>query len=729
MPRSRVVQLFGLLACAALIFAASTRIPAINTARSGINVRAYESAVENAPPEYAFAVQVLGAFRGLITDIAFIRAEQFKEQGRYFDAAQLAEWICLLQPHFPTVWEFNAWNMAWNISVTTFTPEERWNWVYNGVKLLRDRGIPLNPRAVNLYKQLAWTFNNKMGEPTDEYHMAYKINWAYRMHLLLGAPPDPYLEFDPNEVQAIADDISSTADVDRLLEAGRETAKLNEEKRKKLAEARGWTYTPQKRDADQRDPGQARMDVTRWAAAAELKAIEDAPDTLAALYAAQPGAEEVVQKLRALGIAIDDDTELDEDNYWRTNGLAFTFFKPYRDAADPVDLLRTLQRDDATPDPNESLVDQLRDILGLRTHEPAGREFVRYLQKRVLKNVYKLDPEHMLFLTERFGAIDWRSVDAQSLYWTSRGLVAAGETVNDFTNDKLNTARILFFSLRNLFLYNRIVFVPNHEHIFESYLNRTVDPTFAAALNDAYVKYGPLMDPDIGRTGGAGDSYKSGHVNFLSEIIRYLYLAGLEDEAEYYYRQLQDMYGTLPDGKPNPALAKRLDDYVVDSFLDELDVPSVRGMIIMLSGMLQNAYTQLGAGNVERCFQIVTRGRDLWVNYMKSKQESGYERLWIQSYENMQIDVFGQCLVTPLAGPAAALERVRLWQRAPLFLRQAVYDDLQPVFAAICKQLDFDETKAFPEPADMETYRISHPPRRSTEMRPDSDVRTLPGSN
>ena len=61
--------------------------------------------------------------------------------------------------------------MAWNISVTTYTPEERWNWVYNGVKLLRDEGIPLNPRAVNLYKQLAWTYNNKMSETLDDFHM------------------------------------------------------------------------------------------------------------------------------------------------------------------------------------------------------------------------------------------------------------------------------------------------------------------------------------------------------------------------------------------------------------------------------------------------------------------------------------------------------------------------------------------------------------------------------
>ena len=161
MQRPRLVQLIALTCCVALVWAASTRIDTINQGRADLNIMGHESPLENAPPDYAFLIQAFGAFRGLIVDMAFIRAETYKEEGRFYDASQLARWICKLQPYFPTVWEFAAWNMSWNISVTTYTPQERWNWVYAGVKLLRDEGIPFNPRAVNLYKQLSWTFNNK----------------------------------------------------------------------------------------------------------------------------------------------------------------------------------------------------------------------------------------------------------------------------------------------------------------------------------------------------------------------------------------------------------------------------------------------------------------------------------------------------------------------------------------------------------------------------------------
>ena len=168
MHRARTIQLVALIICVVLVGASAGRISTINNGRKALSMYGSESPIENTPPEYAFYIQAFGAFRSLIADIAFIRAEQLKEQARFYDAMTLHKWICALQPHFPTVWEYAAWNMSWNISVTTFTPEERWNWVYNGVKLLRDQGIPLNPRAVNLYRQLAWTFNNKMSEPTDD---------------------------------------------------------------------------------------------------------------------------------------------------------------------------------------------------------------------------------------------------------------------------------------------------------------------------------------------------------------------------------------------------------------------------------------------------------------------------------------------------------------------------------------------------------------------------------
>ena len=99
--QSKLTQLVALACCVVLIALASTRMASINEGRKSLNMMGSASPLENSPPEYAFAIQAFGAFRGLITDIAFIRAEEFKNQGRYYDAMQLAKWICALQPHFP----------------------------------------------------------------------------------------------------------------------------------------------------------------------------------------------------------------------------------------------------------------------------------------------------------------------------------------------------------------------------------------------------------------------------------------------------------------------------------------------------------------------------------------------------------------------------------------------------------------------------------------------------
>lgn len=147
-----------------------------------------EAALE-ANPELSMLTSLPGGLRVLAVNYLWIRSQQAHNAGRHYDAYQLAELITQLQPYQPGVWAFQAWNMAWNISVKTNTPEERWRWVYAGVELLRDRGIPLNPRSLILYKELSWIYFSKIGDTLDEAHWTYKQRWAGMMQRVLGSPP------------------------------------------------------------------------------------------------------------------------------------------------------------------------------------------------------------------------------------------------------------------------------------------------------------------------------------------------------------------------------------------------------------------------------------------------------------------------------------------------------------------------------------------------------------
>ena len=177
--RDFIILFVGLVAMVGLLIAAGSQLDYINAQREKMGV-VINPALENAPPSLAWATVAMGAFRGLVVDILWMRADKLKEEGQFFDARQLAEWITTLQPRFAKVWEFHAWNMAYNISVAIpgSQPEQRWKWVRNGYELLRDKGIPLNPKSIALYRELARIFQHKMGGVSDDAHEYYKLKLA-----------------------------------------------------------------------------------------------------------------------------------------------------------------------------------------------------------------------------------------------------------------------------------------------------------------------------------------------------------------------------------------------------------------------------------------------------------------------------------------------------------------------------------------------------------------------
>ncbi|MCP4452483.1 MAG: hypothetical protein GY809_13560 [Planctomycetes bacterium] len=189
--RDTIICSVCVLVAVGFFFSAGQQLDAINTQRQDMKL-IINQPLENAPPSLAFATVAMGAFRGLVVDILWMRADKLKDEGKFFDAKQLAEWISILQPRFATVWEFHAWNMAYNISVAipASQPEQRWQWVRNGYELLRDKGIQYNPKALLLYRELARIFQHKMGAISDDAHKYYKIQFAAEIGPIVGGARD-----------------------------------------------------------------------------------------------------------------------------------------------------------------------------------------------------------------------------------------------------------------------------------------------------------------------------------------------------------------------------------------------------------------------------------------------------------------------------------------------------------------------------------------------------------
>lgn len=187
----RRIQIAPLVLAVILLLAAGLLHPVLNDLKKTHGLVRADPLI-NAPPMVAFTTVVLGAFRGIIADVLWLRAGMLQEHGKYFELVQLAEWITTLEPRFPEVWAFHAWNLAYNISVLFDDPADRWRWVRNGVTLLRDRGLRYNPGEAQLYRELGWLFQHKIGGDYDEAHFYYKQAWAREMAGLFDGPQPDY---------------------------------------------------------------------------------------------------------------------------------------------------------------------------------------------------------------------------------------------------------------------------------------------------------------------------------------------------------------------------------------------------------------------------------------------------------------------------------------------------------------------------------------------------------
>lgn len=190
MKRDSLIQVVA--ATVMVVCLAASGVFAVNlAASSGRHKLVYtDTDTDGQPPQVALGI-AMGAFRGLFVNFLWIRANNMKEEGRFYDSMDLAKAITKLQPRYPQVWVFNAWNMAYNISVQTQTEPERWAWVRAGINLMRDQGLPNNPNDMLLHKELGWIFLHKIGGYMDEANMYFKKQLALEWTIVLGPPPRP----------------------------------------------------------------------------------------------------------------------------------------------------------------------------------------------------------------------------------------------------------------------------------------------------------------------------------------------------------------------------------------------------------------------------------------------------------------------------------------------------------------------------------------------------------
>lgn len=625
--RDKIIQLSFLVVLIGSLAGAGALLRPIIEDADEARLRYTDVSIEGAPPIVALGTAI-GALRGLVVDYLWIKVNMMKEKGLFYEVMSDADLITKLQPRFGQVWSFQGHNMAYNVSVMTDTPEERWSWVKAGIDLVRNSGIRHNPNDLQLHKELAFWFAHKIDGVSDDAHLHYKRQFSKEWHILLGAPP----------------------------------------------------YETESRLA--------------W-----IKAIADAPDTLAQLEKKNPAVRVLVDELTEALAGFSDQNKfaLDKDflnniGMWRASKTS-TFAKA-------LDLEVLFKR-------NDPIYQVMDDILGKPENRDAAVQLTIFLRKKVLIEDYNMDPQLMYEYTRDTGPLDWRHPQSHALYWARRGSEFGDSRYKEDDNlpKIMNNDRIFIQSMQALARTGTM----NVDPFSEDNPGRLADNRWIDVL-DGYFR--ELYDKHYDSRGAGGDTFAGFYENFMKSAVRLLYRAGELERAQEILDRLDTLFGRgglIPNMEYSVALDMFVQEQTYGAYLDQPWAAYGDIQAALIRGYREG----LLLGREEILEDAIKYARDLTL-YFKESEEFDYVNKFGEARMNDLVadldrsiaDVFAFVLIDQ---EMPLVDRLTIYNRAPVEQKMVVYDVARDAVEAefeaspLSRRIEF--ANIFPEPEGMDAYR------------------------
>jgi hypothetical protein len=129
----------------------------------GYSLAAFTAGARGGRAAGAVAVRCLGGLRGILADLLWMRALRMEDEGRHYEIIALLDSLLEMQPHFASVWAFQAHVLAFDFASPAVEPDraEAFRWIQRGIGVL-EKGLERNPTSYLLEERLGQIYMQKL---------------------------------------------------------------------------------------------------------------------------------------------------------------------------------------------------------------------------------------------------------------------------------------------------------------------------------------------------------------------------------------------------------------------------------------------------------------------------------------------------------------------------------------------------------------------------------------
>ncbi len=447
------------------------------------------------------------------------------------------------------------------------------------------------------------------------------------------------------------------------------------------------------------EPPIAWQDRIEW-----IKAIADAPDTLAQAEQRTPGVKALVQRLE------DEITPYDQGLDFGLNFQLLQTYGEWSAITRQSELAQSLGAAEQIRS-RSPLFRAFDTIANDPQMQDAWKTLLAHVRKRVLIDEYNMDPQLMYEFTRDVGPIDWRHGQAHALYWARRGsLLGDKRALNDDDIYKVvNNDRLQLQAMQALARNGRITFDPL---LMSELPSRLPEPLWIDAI---YNQFEFFYNKHWETRGWGGDTFIGFLENFMSSAIREWYRSGELEKAQQLMDRMDQLLGRGAR-IPNNKYAVPLDVFVEEETRGEYLVNPAVAPSEVIAGLRYGIRVGIGQDRPE-VYQQSVRFAKTVTDMFRNSEQYGYENKFgrgrlsefVSRLERSVEDAFLQIIIDPTL---SLEERSLIWRNVDRYepqLRARVYDkvvgQLQLQLSRSVYGSRYRVADLFPAPPNLEEFR------------------------